>query len=499
MVRAFALSGMFLVIGSCATAGLWPAWHNDASAMIVPCSIDTAPKLQYLGSPSCSNQSCHGQSSDHLFGGERQIWIERDPHSKALAVLHNEDSARMIQALRKIDPSRPMHAYEDQSCLGCHAVSYTHTSTDDKSSKSTLTEAVSCEACHGPAERWLTEHYLSTWKTRGSEEKQKAFGFLPTKDMSARIDQCASCHIGTTGREVNHDLIAAGHPRLAFEYTRFHYAPHYGKHWSEQENNPEFEIRAWFVGQVSTMRSVIGLLHTRLEEKLASETTHKRLSRSWPELSEMSCYACHQGIGKQRARSFSGQRLEHAAGTPGWNLWYFSLVEMLQRQSSLLFRGTTSPKITSLQELLKRMHTSPSQTEQLLKLSAQADEELAQWQKQLQNQKLDISASPQLLHDIAAHALTTARGQAVETLREYDWDYVTQHYLGCAALVHAHAEQTTPWWNDARALVKQLRLALKFPDDASTIRLNSPRDYDPEKAKMLFLELRRLAAAPRSK
>jgi len=75
----------------------------------------------------------------------------------------------------------------------------------------------------------------------------------------------------------------------------------------------------------------------------------------------------------------------------------------------------------------------------------------------------------------------------------------TQHYLGCAALVHSYGEQATPWWNDAKAIIKQLRLALKFPDDVGTIRLNSPRDYDPEKAKTLFQELRRLAATPRSK
>lgn len=482
MARAWAISGMLLVIGSGAMAGLWPVWHENARAMIMPCSIERQPAAQYVGSPSCSNQSCHGQSSEHPTGGERQTWIERDPHSKALAVLHNDDSARMMLALRKSDPSRPQHAYLDPSCLRCHAVSYTHSSGEDNNSKTRLSEGVSCEACHGPAERWLTEHYLATWKARSSEEKEKSFGFLPTKNLSTRIDQCASCHIGSTGREVNHDLIAAGHPRLAFEYTRFHYAPHYGKHWTERENDPEFEMRAWFVGQVASMRRVVGLLQTRLEAN--------QVNQPWPELAEMSCYACHQGIGRQRARSLAGLRAEHATGQPGWNLWYFSLVEVLERQTPLLFPGTAAPKLTALQELLRLMRTTPSRTEQLLKLSAQAQEELTQWQKQLEGKKIHAPAARMLLHDIAAHALTSAG----ETLREYDWDYVTQHYLGCAALVHAHGEQDAAEWKSAKAIVQQLRLALKFPDDAGMVRLNSPRDYDPEKAKELFQELRRLAA-----
>ena len=490
MVRAWAISGMLLVIGSGAMAGLWPAWHEDARAMIMPCSIERQPTAQYVGSPSCSNQSCHGQSSEHPTGSERQTWIERDPHSKALAVLHNEDSTRMMLALRKSDPSRPLHAYQDPSCLRCHAVSYTHSSGEDNNSKTQLREGVSCEACHGPAERWLTEHYLATWKNRNGEEK-KSLGFAPTKELGGRIELCAGCHIGSGDREVNHDLIAAGHPRLAFEYTRFHYAPHYGKHWTERESNPAFEVRAWFVGQVASMRRVVGLLQTRLETNQAN--------RPWPELAEMSCYACHQGIGKQRTRSLAGLRAEHATGLPGWNLWYFSLVEVLERQGPLLFPGTTTPKLASLQELLRLMRTTPGQTGQLLKLSAQAQEELAQWQKLLEGKQVHAPAARALLHDIAGHALITGGDPAVETLRDYDWDYVTQHYLACAALVHAHGEQDAVEWKSAKAIVQQLRLALKFPDEAGIVRHNSPRDYDPEQAKRLFQDLRRLAAEGGSK
>lgn len=495
MVRAFAISGMLFLIGTCATAGIWPAWQDDAHSMTMPCSNESNPQPQpwvvfhYRGSPSCGNQSCHGQSSSHPVGGEHQIWIEQDPHAKALGVLHNEDSARIVQALRMNDPSRPKHAYEDQSCLGCHAMSYSLTTTDVKIKKIKLTEAVSCEACHGPAERWLAEHYLSSWTARSNEEKRKSFGFISTKDPGTRIDQCAACHIGSAGREVNHDLIAAGHPRLAFEYTRFHYAPQYGKHWMERESNPEFEIRAWFIGQVSAMRTVVALLHARLEEKQIAEANHKSLSRPWPELSEMSCYACHQGIDKQHVRSLSGKPTEHSVGTPGWNLWYFSLIEVLQHQTALVFPGANTPKLSALKELLKLMRSSPNQTVQLLKLNTQAQEELSLWQNQLQDKKLNVQAARQLLLDIATHAL-----------REYDWDYVTQHYLGCAMLVHAHADQqASPFWNEAKTLVQQLRLVLKFPDDVGTMRLNSPRDYDPEKVKALFQELRRLAAAPGSK
>ena len=34
-----------------------------------------------------------------------------------------------------------------------------------------LADGVSCESCHGPAERWLTVHYQAGFKEKSVEEK----------------------------------------------------------------------------------------------------------------------------------------------------------------------------------------------------------------------------------------------------------------------------------------------------------------------------------------
>ena len=66
-------------------------------------------------------------------------------------------------------------------------------------------------------------------------DKYDRFGFMDTKNLVSRIEQCAGCHIGQDARgglplrDVNHDLIAAGHPRLNFEFAAYH--ENQPKHW----------------------------------------------------------------------------------------------------------------------------------------------------------------------------------------------------------------------------------------------------------------------------
>src|SRR5690606_13254844 len=79
---------------------------------------------------------------------------------------------------------------------------------------SELTEGVSCEACHGPASGWLQEHLREDWSSGNS--------MRDNHDYVARLEGCVRCHVGSRRadgviRDVNHDLIAAGHPALRFE------------------------------------------------------------------------------------------------------------------------------------------------------------------------------------------------------------------------------------------------------------------------------------------
>jgi hypothetical protein len=87
-------------------------------------------------------------------------------------------------------------------------------------------DGVGCESCHGASGRWLGPHTTLGWRDRPWPEKA-ALGMRNTKDLASRARLCAGCHVGDGGsddlpaRDVNHDLIAAGHPRLNFELSAY--------------------------------------------------------------------------------------------------------------------------------------------------------------------------------------------------------------------------------------------------------------------------------------
>src|SRR5207244_3878357 len=102
-------------------------------------------------------------------------------------------------------------------------------------------------------------HYLDDWKTKSRRDKE-LLGFLPTKNLAVRAGQCAACHVGSGAADVNHDLIAAGHPRLNFDLAKYHAKlPH---HWKEKGDNAtaDFASRLGAVGTVVNARDALRLL-----------------------------------------------------------------------------------------------------------------------------------------------------------------------------------------------------------------------------------------------
>jgi hypothetical protein len=199
----------------------------------------TEPRL--VGSASCATAACHGGlSGQPIVGAEFSIWSQRDPHSRAYSVLLNDLSQQMAKRLELMQP-----AHESAICLNCHSPATTTVTEAAPDRERHPIEGVSCEQCHGPAEHWLTAHVRKDWRPRSLAEKQK-LGYRDLTDVLTRANLCADCHVGGPGRDVNHDLIAAGHPRLFFELSAFH--ANMPRHWPEksigerggaQSNQPE--------------------------------------------------------------------------------------------------------------------------------------------------------------------------------------------------------------------------------------------------------------------
>jgi hypothetical protein len=478
----------------------------------------TKEKYSYLPASSCAASSCHGGGRIGKTGSEHSTWApelvppagQSDPHSKAYQVLFNEVSVQMGKLL-KLTP------HTDSRCLTCHAVDRDMASVprdpkcfvvdnrpdDPATTNQARAEGVGCSGCHGPAQKWINVHYLPEWQTYSNEKKWKDFGFLPTKNIVSRTLNCVTCHVGDADHDVNHDFIAAGHPRLAFEPARFHYQPDYRKHWTEKIPQPDFEIRLWVVGQVATLRSAAKLLEARADRALKNDE-----NTPWPEFSGLSCYACHQKVGEKDLRGVAGTN-PRPAGVPGWEVWSNTGMEIAAEYCGAAYPGLTLPDLKvalkAVVDLSAVMNTTrPAAPGKVRPLAAKAVEELDKWLLALQNAE-DTAPKPlskettqklalAMANKLAANAVVEKDGKPL--LKDHDWDALAANYLGCAAMYHAtrEADRTVvPPWG---AKLETLRDNLAFP---RTERFNSPANLTQARLKLLrdnFIELRD-ATAPR--
>ncbi|HEY1188078.1 MAG TPA: multiheme c-type cytochrome, partial [Gemmata sp.] len=388
-------------------------------------------------STSCAASACHGGGAVGKPGSEHSTWAREaapsatgDPHAKAYSVLFNPVSVRMGQLLGFDGVKEPL-PHENTKCLTCHApVAGTKQSGNREQF---LSEGVGCGGCHGPAEKWIAEHTLPSWKARSNQSKWEDFGFVPTKNLVARTLNCASCHVGDRDRDMNHDFIAAGHPRLAFEAASFHAQAGYRKHWTEKGSALDFEVRVWVIGQVATLRAAVNLLYER-----AKKTEPPSAAHPWPEFSGYSCYSCHQKIGDPRLRGeFSAAA--RAPGTPGWEVWSNTGVGVAAKTCGLAFPGVSSPQLPKLEGLRKVMGEKRApRAADVAARALEARAELDRWLAQLQaaEDKNPGAVADEVPRRIARQLVSGALS-ADGKLTDHDWDALAATYLGTASMFTA--------------------------------------------------------------
>ncbi|HEX8201733.1 MAG TPA: multiheme c-type cytochrome, partial [Isosphaeraceae bacterium] len=211
----------------------------------------------WVGSGRCSGRGCHGAvAPEGTKGSEFNTWATHDRHARAFDVLLEERSRQLERNLRGEAAGR---AEADALCLACHD------QPGPRPVPALAATGVGCESCHGAAGGWLAEHSTVQWRTMTFEEKSGR-GLVPMSTAAERTRVCVRCHVGTAGQEVNHDLIAAGHPRLDFEAKAFldDMPPHWdvadvagkrgafqaaGEHWAVTT------VQTWAVGQIVTAQA----------------------------------------------------------------------------------------------------------------------------------------------------------------------------------------------------------------------------------------------------
>jgi hypothetical protein len=286
---------------------------------------------QMLGSLSCASTSCHGRQSNAARGtsprgSEYAVWLEHDPHARAARTIQSEKFEKILDGVvgnRDAEVRRETYL----RCAACHDPQG-YAAAPKGTRPVSYRAGFTCESCHGAAEHWLAAHY----ERDITREQLRELGLVDTKNLLARARQCASCHVGDAERDMNHDMIAAGHPPLRFELSAYHdLIPH--KHWSDAErmDTPQFKTQLWAAGQVAAADATLALLESRAHRAATNGRADDIAATSgrapWPEFAEYDCFACHQ-----RLRPIKGSNqvpLIAAPGIPGWQPWNLALAEPL--------------------------------------------------------------------------------------------------------------------------------------------------------------------------
>jgi hypothetical protein len=292
---------LLLVLGSgCGTT-------PDMPPALVPTErpVERPAVPALVGTASCASRGCHGGSpaATPLSAGSFTTWFALDPHARSYETLQSGAARAMATRLGIGAPARSV------TCLACH-VNPLSASEVARAPAGDAVFGVGCESCHGPAGAWLEPHasrvWWDAWERSARGPAGGGFRWLP--DPVARAEVCAGCHVGAPPtaeaprRDVNHDLIAAGHPPLRFEFTA--YLAHLPRHWSERPGrNP---AREWAVGQAVTSAASYELLAARAADPRSP----------WPELAEYACYSCHRSLAGAAPRG--GGRLR-------FGTWYHPL------------------------------------------------------------------------------------------------------------------------------------------------------------------------------
>lgn len=242
---------------------------GDAPSTSVTAPLPPGPSALVVGVGGCAGRGCHGAlEGEKPWQTAATGWLKWDKHGRAFAALQSERSAGIITRLG--DGWKP--APTEARCLACHVAP----ALADKPSP-LHADGVGCESCHTTPGRatgdWLTAH----WQHADTGGAMRSL-----RTAADRAAACVGCHVGAAGREVTHDLIAAGHPRLNFDLLT--YLELMPQHW-DTTRDTEAKPAAWQAGQLASATAALTLAADRAAGP-----------GPWPELADRNCFACHHGL-----------------------------------------------------------------------------------------------------------------------------------------------------------------------------------------------------------
>ena len=213
-------------------------------------------------------------------------------------------------------PDRPPPGAEERlrgpECLACHTDT---TAPNNRGEKFQVSDGIGCETCHGGSEHWLQTHDdrpktaptsnstaapISTPNTAPSttptttHATNLAAGMRAMERPQVRAQLCITCHVGDSTRFATHQMMAAGHPRLAFEldtYTELWRTSGGREHFRRDTDyfarKGTFEpVQTWLAGLTATTRREAELV----EQRIAIA------GGGFPDFALFNCYSCHRSM-----------------------------------------------------------------------------------------------------------------------------------------------------------------------------------------------------------
>ena len=242
----------------------------------------------HLGVASCAGSTCHGRMlGDGAVVRQDELARWQEPstpagaHSRAFATLSNARSRVIARNLGIAD------AASSATCLGCHSSAV---ETSGGAFRYQLTDGVNCESCHGSSTGWISSHYAGTLTGAAQHDDNVRRGLRRLEDPSVRAGVCLDCHFGSEadGQFVTHRIMAAGHPRIAFELDLFStLAAHHNEDadYAERKGAPD-HIQMWAVGQTMALQRSLSLF----------QTNNRGTEGVFPEFTFYDCHSCHRRI-----------------------------------------------------------------------------------------------------------------------------------------------------------------------------------------------------------
>jgi hypothetical protein len=275
---------------------------------------------KYAGASSCDGASCHGKNPPKDTPpalNEFTTWKGSPPdappdrHSVAFKALKDkakggdERSAGIMKKLNEIEKSNDT-AETSERCLTCHGVAVHDYGVGKKNPGAAVgkhpelqlknykaDDGVSCDGCHGPAEKWVKKHDKKEWATKewakdggksgGSQKLYDEYGIYYSKDLELWANQCVRCHL-----KLDSNMEEAGHPILVpFElFYQSSATPHW-RDYSTAKDSPELPAAGpmnaaylWQTGQAAALREALQqvVAHAKAKPELLKGTVERAQS-----------------------------------------------------------------------------------------------------------------------------------------------------------------------------------------------------------------------------